>query len=59
VEYIRGAKNIGWKPFDGKLWQRNYYENIIRNEQYYHRISKYIMNNPAKWSGDKFYKERN
>jgi hypothetical protein len=22
VEYIRGVKNSGWKPFDGKLWQR-------------------------------------
>ncbi|WP_353685169.1 transposase [Thermodesulfovibrio sp. 3907-1M] len=24
-EYIRNVKNNGWKPFDGKLWQRNYY----------------------------------
>ena len=39
----------------GKLWQRNYYEHIIRNEQSYLTISKYIMNNPAKWAEDKFY----
>jgi len=39
----------------GKLWQRNYYEHIIRNEQSYHRISEYIINNPAKWADDKFY----
>ena len=55
VEYIRGVKNSGWKPFDGKLWQRNYYEHIIRNEQSYHNISNYIINNPAKWQEDKFY----
>lgn len=49
VEYIRGVKNLGWQPFDGKLWQRNYYEHIIRNEQSYQTISNYIINNPAKW----------
>ena len=30
-EYIRGVKTLGWQPFNGKLWQRNYYEHIIRN----------------------------
>lgn len=39
----------------GKLWQRNYHENIIRNEQSYQTISNYIINNPAKWNVDKFY----
>lgn len=38
-----------------EIWQRNYYEHIIRNEQSYHRISDYIINNPAKWADDKFY----
>jgi REP element-mobilizing transposase RayT len=41
----------------GKLWQRNYYEHIIRNEQSYQNISNYIINNPAKWGADKFYKK--
>lgn len=39
----------------GKLWQRNYYEHIIRNEQSYQTIAEYIINNPAKWADDKFY----
>jgi putative transposase len=39
-----------------KIWQRNYFEHIIRNEQSYHNISKYIINNPVKWKEDKFYK---
>jgi REP element-mobilizing transposase RayT len=55
VEYIRGVKTLGWPPFDGKLWQRNYYEHIIRNEKSYYNISNYIVNNPAKWHEDKFY----
>jgi putative transposase len=54
-EYIRGVKTLGWQPFNGKLWQRNYYEHIIRNEQSYQTISEYIINNPAKWNDDKFY----
>jgi REP element-mobilizing transposase RayT len=54
-EYIRGVKTLGWTPFNGKLWQRNYYEHIIRNEQSYQTISRYIINNPAKWANDKFY----
>lgn len=54
--YIRGVKNLGWIPFDRKLWQRNYYEHIIRDGQSYQRISEYIINNPAKWQDDKFYK---
>jgi putative transposase len=39
----------------GKLWQRNYYEHIIRNDLAYHNISNYILNNPVKWAADKFY----
>ncbi len=52
VEYIRGVKQLGWQPFNGKLWQRNYWEHIIRNEQSYQRISEYIINNPKKWDDD-------
>jgi len=40
----------------GKLWQRDYYEHIIRNEHSYQTISAYIINNPSKWGDDKFYK---
>ncbi len=38
------------------VWQRNYYENIIRNERAYQNISKYIINNPYQWQKDKFHK---
>jgi REP element-mobilizing transposase RayT len=40
-----------------KLWQRNYYEHIIRNEQSYQNISCYIIRNPEKWQDDKFHHE--
>lgn len=49
------TKQLGLLGFDEKLWQRNYWEHIIRNEQSYQTISEYIINNPAKWADDKFY----
>ena len=53
VEYIRGVKTKNWKPFDKKIWQRNYWEHIIRNKKSYNTISEYIRNNPQKWDNDK------
>ena len=53
VEYIRCVKNNHWQPFDGKLWQRNFWEHIIRNENEYRRITQYILENPRKWAMDK------
>jgi putative transposase len=55
VEYIHGVKHLGWQSFIGKLWQRNYWEHIIRNEQSYQRIAEYIINNPQNWDNDKLY----
>ncbi len=37
------------------VWQRNYYEHIIRNERSYQNIAEYIVGNPTKWNDDKFY----
>ena len=54
-EYIRGVKNSGWQPFDKKMWQRNYWEHIIRNEQSYIKLLEYIENNPLKWDMDKLH----
>ena len=56
-EYIRGVKNNNWQRFAGKLWQRNYYERIIRNDKAYQTISQYIINNPSKWNKDTIHKE--
>jgi REP element-mobilizing transposase RayT len=51
-EYIRGVKQRGWKPFPGKLWQRNYWEHIIRDDDELNRIREYIGNNPIQWELD-------
>jgi REP element-mobilizing transposase RayT len=39
----------------GKLWQRNYYEQIIRDDKSYQIIAKYIINNPVKWNDDRYF----
>ncbi len=54
-EYIRNIKQNKWQPFSGKLWQRNYYEHIIRDEQSYLKTSEYIINNPMNWEKDDYY----
>jgi len=48
-EYTTNVKTTNWRPFHKKLWQRNYYESIIRDEDGYARIAKYIRNNPISW----------
>ncbi|HMV77363.1 MAG TPA: hypothetical protein PL048_16580 [Leptospiraceae bacterium] len=41
------------------VWQRNYYEHIIRNEESYIRISEYTRNNPSNWKENEFNREIN
>jgi REP element-mobilizing transposase RayT len=57
-DYIRGIKQQGWSAFRGKLWQRNYYEHIVRNEDEMNRIREYIVNNPAHWPEDENHPDR-
>ena len=53
IEYINMVKQNILPPFDKRVWQRNYWEHIIRNENEYRRIARYIMDNPKKWVWDK------
>ena len=50
--YIRGVKQQDWRAFDRKLWQRNYFERVIRHERELHDVRTYIANNPLKWALD-------
>ena len=52
-EYIRNVKQNNWQPFDKKLWQRNYYDHIIRDEKSLDKIREYIRNNPPQWELDR------
>ena len=55
-EYIRGVKQLGWPRFDGKLWQRSYWDHIIRNQKTHENICEYIYYNPINWKDDELYK---
>lgn len=39
------------------VWQRNYYEHIIRNEPELNKIREYIISNPLNWENDENYRE--
>jgi len=52
-QYICGVKQNNWQRFDKKLWQRNYWEHIIRTENELNCISQYIIDNPKNWENDK------
>lgn len=51
---VRGFKSVVSKNAGFSVWQRNYHEHIIRNEQSYFKIAEYIENNPLKWEEDCF-----
>ena len=50
--YADGVHQNGWPAFRNRLWQRNYFENVIRDDPGLDRIRRYIQNNPACWAED-------
>jgi len=50
--YIKGIHEDNWLSFEKKLWQRSFYEHIIRNEISLLKIQQYIIDNPQKWAWD-------
>jgi len=46
------VKEQGWIRFNNRLWQRNYFEHVIRSEDSLHRIRQYLLDNPAQWKFD-------
>ncbi len=51
TKQINILRNIKGMP----IWQRNYYEHIIRNTQELEKIQEYIINNQLKWSEDRCF----
>ena len=50
----RIAYRNGLVPTGTKIWQRNYWDRVIRDAAVYARIAEYIRDNPAKWDRDRF-----
>jgi REP element-mobilizing transposase RayT len=53
--YIHGVRDRGWPRFEEHVWQRNYYDHIVRNDADLDRIRLYIEHNPANWVTDSLY----
>jgi len=51
-EYISGVSEHAWQPFPGRLWQRNFYEHIIRDQREFDAITESICATPANWDKD-------
>ena len=52
---IKQFKGSITKQIGVSIWQKSFYDHIIRDEKDYLRIAEYIENNPAKWQEDKYY----
>ena len=57
--YTDGVKQADWPPYPGRLWQRNYYEHVVRNEAALDRLRRYVENNPMRWELDEENPDRN
>ena len=59
VGYIKmnASKAIRQQYGDVTVWQRGYHDHVIRNQDDYEMIAKYIHENPLRWELDKFYSE--
>jgi len=54
VNQLKGAVT---KAVGCSVWQKSFYDHIIRNKDDYVKIWNYIDNNPQKWTMDKYYCE--
>lgn len=54
-QIIKQYKGIITKTIGYNIWQKSFYEHIIRNEKEYLLIKQYIQNNPINWEKDKYY----
>lgn len=50
--YTIGVSQSGWPQFPGRLWQRNFYERVIRDDAELEMFRTYILHNPARWAED-------
>jgi REP element-mobilizing transposase RayT len=59
VGYIKmnSSKEIHSRYGETKVWQRGFYDHVIRNQYDYEEIANYIYLNPTRWQADKLYRE--
>ena len=53
--YVGTVKRLVNRDLGENIWQRSFYEHIVRNEKDYREIWEYIVYNPAHWTEDRYY----
>lgn len=54
-DYISHVKSGAFPAFKERIWQRNYYEHVVRNDEDLFESRRYIEENPLKWELDELY----
>ena len=59
IGYIKmnSSREIHSRYGETKVWQRGFYDHVIRNQHDYEEIYNYICLNPTRWQADKLYRE--
>ncbi|WP_205737060.1 transposase [Acetobacterium paludosum] len=52
---IQQTKGLVTRKAGFPVWQKSFYDHIIRNENDYYEIVRYIQMNPLKWQNDRYY----
>jgi REP element-mobilizing transposase RayT len=47
--YIANVTSLGWPRFEGRLWQRRYFDRVVRSDRELSNIHEYIETNPYRW----------
>jgi putative transposase len=55
--YIDGVRDGLYPPFNKRLWQKSFYDHIIRDENDYINHCIYIDENPARWQEDDYFEQ--
>ncbi len=55
--FISTFKRFSNKEYGNNIWQRSFFDRVIRNREEYEKIQKYIYENPLKWKDDDLYVE--
>ena len=53
---IQQMKGAATKKIGAPVWQKLFYDHVIRDEADYRRHYEYIESNPSKWAEDEYYK---
>ena len=56
-QFVSTLKRFCNKEYDQNIWQRGFYEHVIRNREDYEEHLKYIYENPFRWYYDELYTE--